>query len=269
MRVVPDENFHSDLIMVRGLPFTAGLTALIVLVLVHKTCSTKNTHRCAPSSCGKIQNISYPFRLKGDPETCGDPRYELVCENNQAAFDLLGGKYYVQKINYNNYTIRVVDSGIQKENYSYTPEFFLYLPDDRLVTNNLPFVMTNDNKRSMVFMSCEKPVNTPFYLDTSTCTDNGEYSSNSSISDSKRYKYVSVGTIIVKDVKDSCTVEKIIPTSWSGNDNPNISCTEVHNELVYGFELSWICGIYCGRYGFRPCKLIDLNHVHCSNINGG
>ncbi|KAK7815341.1 hypothetical protein CFP56_001737 [Quercus suber] len=41
----------------------------------------------------------------------------------------------------------------------------------------------------MVFMSCEKPVNTPLYLNTSTCIYKGEYSSNSSISDSKRYKY--------------------------------------------------------------------------------
>ena len=46
--VVPDENFHS-LIMVRELSFTVGLTALIVLVFVHKTCSTENTiHQCAP-----------------------------------------------------------------------------------------------------------------------------------------------------------------------------------------------------------------------------
>ncbi|KAK4595085.1 hypothetical protein RGQ29_018728 [Quercus rubra] len=253
--------------MVRGLPFTARLIALIVLVLVHKACSTENTHQCAPSSYGIIQNISYPFRLKGDPETCGDPRYELVCENNQAAFDYLGRKYYVQEINYNNYTIRVVDKGIQKENYSSTPSYSLNLFDNRFVTTNY-----NERRirtqRSVVFMSCEKLVNTPFYLDTSTCTDNGEYSSNSSsISHSKRYKYVSVRTISVKDVKDSCTVEKIILTSWPGNDNPNISCTEVHNELVYGFELSWICGINCGRD--RHCYLFDLNHVQCVSKIGG
>nr|XP_023919649.1 pentatricopeptide repeat-containing protein At3g13880-like [Quercus suber] len=42
--------------------FREGLTALIVLVFVHKTCSTENNiHQCVPSSCGNIQNISNPF----------------------------------------------------------------------------------------------------------------------------------------------------------------------------------------------------------------
>ena len=37
--------------------------------------------------------------------------------------------------------------------------------------------------RSVVFMSCEKPVKSPLYLDTSTCNYNDN---SSSISDSKR-----------------------------------------------------------------------------------
>ncbi|KAK7851452.1 hypothetical protein CFP56_041931 [Quercus suber] len=63
------------------------------------------------------------------------------------------------------------------------------------------YILSNYN--SMVFMSRERPVNTPFYLDTSTCIDNGEYSSNSSISHSKRYKYVTIDAR-VRHVKDSC-----------------------------------------------------------------
>nr|DAD29542.1 TPA_asm: hypothetical protein HUJ06_031010 [Nelumbo nucifera] len=44
---------------------------------------------CAPSSCGKITNISYPFRLKGDPRLdCGDRRYELSCEDNRTVLYL-------------------------------------------------------------------------------------------------------------------------------------------------------------------------------------
>ncbi|KAK7848853.1 hypothetical protein CFP56_004169 [Quercus suber] len=103
--------------MVRELSFTAGLTALIVLVFVHKTCSTENNiHQCAPSSCGNIQNISNPFRLTSDPEACGD----LSSQWSSLSYD--------------------------RQNY---------------------------NTRIVVFLSCEKPVNTPFYLDTSTCNDNG------------------------------------------------------------------------------------------------
>ncbi|XLR60463.1 hypothetical protein HN51_003738 [Arachis hypogaea] len=32
--------------------------------------------------CGKLSNISHPFRLKGDPKNCGIGMYELECEKN-------------------------------------------------------------------------------------------------------------------------------------------------------------------------------------------
>ncbi|KAK7815340.1 hypothetical protein CFP56_001736 [Quercus suber] len=105
--------------MARGLALSAGVTAFIALVLLHETCSaTAKAHPCAPSSCGDIHDISSPFRLKTDPKNCGDPRYELLCENNHTVVYLAEGrKYYVQEINYSMYRIRVVEPVIQKENY--------------------------------------------------------------------------------------------------------------------------------------------------------
>ena len=257
--------------MVRELPFTAGLTALIVLVFVHKTCSTlNNIHQCPPSSCGNIQNIINPFRLTSDPEACGYPRYELSCENNRTVLKLFEGKYIVQEINYSNYTIRVVDSGIHEDNYFSTPSYSLYQYNFTSQRSALPYYKQNYHARIVVFMSCEKPVNSPFYLDTSTCNGNGEYTKNSSISHSKRYKYVTTGIIRPKDVEDSCRLEQMVLTSRPRNDNPNISCTEVHNELVYGFELSWfrdICEIYCGRGDL--CNFDDLNNIRCDSKMGG
>ncbi|KAL4594832.1 hypothetical protein ACB092_12G047300 [Castanea dentata] len=168
-----------------------------------------------PSSCGNIQNISNPFQLMSDPEACSDLRYELSCENNRTVLKLFEGKYNVQEINYNKYTILVVDSGIQENNYFSTPSYSLYRYNFSFQQPALPY-----------------------------------YSSNSSISHSKRYKYITTGTISAKDVRDSCKVEQMVLTSCRGNDNQNISCTEVHNKLVYGFELSWIgilCETHCGR----------------------
>ena len=256
--------------MVKELPFTAGLTALIVFVLIHETCSIDDNHHCASSSCGNIRNISRPFRLKSDPQTCGDPRYELSCENDHTVLYLYAGKYYVQEVDYNNSTIWVLDSGIQKDNYFSTPSYSLYPYNFSFPRTALSYDLSNYNTRIVVFMSCEKPVNTRFYLDTSTCKENGEYSSNSSISHYKRYKYVTTGTISAMEVEDSCRLEQMVLTSRPRNDNPNISCTEVHNELVYGFELSWfsaICEIHCGRG--HPCYLDDLNNVRCEGKMGG
>ena len=180
--------------MARGLTFTAvGLTVLIALVLVHPTCCATTANNCSASSCGNIHNISFPFRLKTDPENCGYPVYELSCENNRTvlnSFQSFGGKYYVQEISYNNYTIRIVDSGIQKNNYFSTPNYSLYrynfsswygyttYQPKGTVPERYP-----ELSRSLVWMSCEKLVNSPLYLDTSTCNYNDN---SSSISDSKR-----------------------------------------------------------------------------------
>ena len=259
--------------MARGLAFTVGLTVLIALVLVHPTCCATTAmvnHTCSASSCGNIHNISFPFRLKTDPANCGDPRYELSCENNHTVLlYLFGGKYYVLEISYNNYTIRIVDSSMHKDNY-----FSFSAPTYSLSRYNfiseLDYVYLSAYSlklsRSLALMSCEKPVNSPLYLDTSTCNYNDN---SSSISDSKRYRYVKVGRTNASEVEDSCQVEKMFLTSWpTNNDDPNISCTDVHNELVYGFELSWLdgnCYSYCGGdYDF--CHLDDANNVQCEWI---
>ena len=256
-------------------PYSAGLTALIALLLVHETCSTEYNDHCAPSSCGNIHNISSPFRLRSDPKTCGDSRYELSCENNHLLLYLFGGKYYVQEINYNNCTIRVVDSGMQTNNYISTSSYSLngykfshyesgygtYKP------NPIPFEPQSELSRNVIFMSCENPVNSPLYLDTSTCVDNKDsgYSSNFSVSDSKRYRYVKDGRTNATDVEDSCKVEHIFLTSRPRNDDPKISCADVHYDLVYGFELSLSgddCGIDSGVKSIT-CTMDESEQIHC------
>ncbi|XP_075639248.1 LEAF RUST 10 DISEASE-RESISTANCE LOCUS RECEPTOR-LIKE PROTEIN KINASE-like 2.3 isoform X2 [Castanea sativa] len=266
--------------MARGLTLSAGLTVFIALVLVHETYCTATanvTDQCTPSFCGNI-NISYPFRLMTDPKNCGDSSYELWCEKNHTAvLSIFGGKYYVKEINYSAYTFRIVDWGIQNENYFSSPRYPLYrLNQPYYERSDLSLALPDGNtylNRIMIFMSCEKPVNTPLYLNTSTCIYNGEYSSNSSISHSKRYKYVTIGEVIsmtVKDVKDSCKVEQMVMTSWPPqNDNPNISCIEVHNQLAYGFRLSWhplICESICG---WPFCRSDELKRVQCDNKSTG
>jgi hypothetical protein len=88
-----------------------------------------------------------------------------------------------------------------------------------------------------------------------------EYSSNSS----KTYRYVKVGRTKPTDVEDSCQIEGMTLTSWPGNDDRHVSCSDVHNALVYGFELSWwkaMCKISCRSGDY--CYLDEANHVQCS-----
>ncbi|KAF5451054.1 hypothetical protein F2P56_031353 [Juglans regia] len=240
--------------MTRGvMSLPAGLTAVIVLLLlVHQTCGAKDSDHCA-TSCGNIHNISYPFRLKDQPANCGLPRYELSCEDNQTVLYLFAGKYYVQEIDYTNETIRVVDSGIQKDNYSSIPRYFLNY--DISFATDVPtcYLSTRLNTSAVVFLMCEKPMNIPgIYLNNlSTCIESGVFSSNSpNWTQSKLgFAYVTYGWTKASDIVDeSCQVEQIFWTSNQGllpdhDDQRNFSCTDYHDILAYGFQLRF--GVYC------------------------
>jgi len=221
--------------MARGM----GLTALIVVVvLLHQTCNTSADDHCPPSSCGSIPiNISYPFRLTSDPENCGNQRYNLSCENNQTlVLHLYDGRYYVQQINYIDNTIRVVDPGIRLNangDYSFIPRYSLEYNN----FNSGDSYQTSDTL-STIFVECEKPVNSRYHLNISACIEDGVYPN------SKRYTYALFRyERAAVELGDLCQVEQISFISqldrYYDDDLRNISCTDFHNDLLRGFELSW------------------------------
>ncbi|KAG6655981.1 probable receptor-like protein kinase At5g39020 [Carya illinoinensis] len=225
----------------------AGLTAVIVLVLlVHQTFGVKDGDHCA-TSCGNIHNISSPFRLRDQPADCGKPYFNLACEDNQTVLYLFAGKYYVQEIDYSNKTIRVVESGIQKDNYSSIPRYFLNY--DSFSALDTPYYLYSyRNPSAVAFLNCEKPMNPGIYLNKSTCFESGVYSASNSTNNLTQSKlgfdYVTYGWTKASDVVDeSCQVEQIVWTSEQGqlpdDDERNLSCTDYHNKLAYGFQLRW------------------------------
>ncbi|KAG7983125.1 hypothetical protein I3843_04G088600 [Carya illinoinensis] len=254
--------------MKRGVS-SAGLMALIVLVvlLLHQTCSAKDTNRdCVPSSCGSIPNISSPFRLEDDPPNCGNPRYTLSCQDNHTVLFLFSVEYYVQEINYTFQRIRVVDSGIQKGNYSYISCY------SDLWANSpyYPPWYIDGSIQYMVLLNCEKRVNSPLmYLNKSACFGNRAYASNSSSSQPEAgFRYVIYNQTKVGDVEDLCQVEHIFRTSWPSvrnllpEDPSRIPCTDLHNLLLYGFEISWpqYCG-KCGIFEFSDIRYCCERHT--------
>jgi hypothetical protein len=228
--------------MARGM----GLTALIVVVvLLHQTCNTTNAedshdNHCSPSSCGSIHNISYPFRLTSDPKNCGDQRYNLSCENNQTlVLHLYDGRYYVQQINYNNNTIRVVDPGIglnPNESYSFIPHYSI---DETNFSSGDPYEISYSSN-TMILVKCEKPLNiSGYHLNISACIEDGAYSN------SKWYTYAlfEYYRALAVELGDLCQVEQISLISRSYpyyDDLRNISCTDFYNKLLRGFDLHCI-----------------------------
>ncbi|CAI0412872.1 unnamed protein product [Linum tenue] len=230
-----------------------SVVLLLVLVLL-QICSAQNRHRCPPSSCGNIP-INYPFRLRGDPEHCGYPLYELVCENNITVLYISEGKYHVQAIDYNKVTIRLVDAAVQKDNCSTIPRHSLLRPN---FTAASPFNWIgsyNEQPRVATFMKCLNPVKKedfPRYVDTAPCVNGTSYS------------YVMLGGDLT-DVGDACTVELIVPSSLPIRGNVgNVSFLDVHNDLVDGFELVWYQVACISCRGAEVCYLLSGSTPDCS-----
>ncbi|KAF3433875.1 hypothetical protein FNV43_RR24978 [Rhamnella rubrinervis] len=270
----------------------AEFLVLKVILIFHQTSYAIAKHNrldCPPSSCGHVTNISHPFRLQTDPQHCGDKRYTLSCHNNLTVLNLCSATYYVQAINYNNYTIRVVDSNIVRKGdcsslprSSLTSDDFTYDANHLYSTYISHKLSTRDDKfqkeslsEPVIFLKCEIPVKSALYIPTNSSTTSTCINSSGSTSiginmQSKlgQYSYVKIGSTNVSELEDSCRIELIVMTSFGRMEKKNISFPQViQNELAYGFELSWVPSFAeaCYKYAADTCYVIDsINKVYCA-----
>ncbi|XP_060670767.1 uncharacterized protein LOC107419536 isoform X7 [Ziziphus jujuba] len=204
----------------------------------------RDDHLCPASSCGNIPNVSYPFRLPTDPPNCWKKRYELSCENNNCStvLNLYSGKYHVRAIDYDNYTIRLADVNIDKANCFTVPLYSL---------------------AAYNFID-ESPYSGSFFLN-----DNGKTLDNISLSEVIIFIKCEnpVGGTNTLELEDSCRIELMVMITSrlqriSENSSTNISDRDIHNQLVYGFELSWLPSFAKNDKG--DCHVEGSNNmVHC------
>ncbi|CAL9005874.1 unnamed protein product [Prunus brigantina] len=199
-----------------------GLTAFFAFLLslpfqyITIPSITKSHGKCIPSACGNIQNITSPFRLANDPNqsNCPNRKYYLFCYNNLTVLEVHSGHYYVQAINYDNFTIRVVDPGIRNNDFSSIPRYslsiynFTYFDNFELASSTTP----------ITFFKCAKAVN------------------------------LSVN-ITASDMEDGCRIEwtTLMSKSFLYGKDRNFSYHDIHKALGYGFELH-----YFPRTSFFP-----------------
>ncbi|KAM1285262.1 hypothetical protein ACFX2I_028068 [Malus domestica] len=208
--------------------FTLSL-AFLLLGFCSETCNAKDdtSAKSCTSSCGHIHNISYPFRLNHDPKHCGNVMYTLSCESNITVLHLpSSGKYYVQAINYTDTTIRLLDPGLANTNCSSRPRNFLHYTD---VYGRYSLLYST----SIYYLKCLNPLNSSLYVDTAPCSNN----TSSSSSQPKTYSYVKVGNMTGWDLDEGCSVEWMPSAPVDYVDYSNVSYKDIHNALVYGFEL--------------------------------
>ncbi|GKV48094.1 hypothetical protein SLEP1_g54930 [Rubroshorea leprosula] len=233
--------------------------ALLLLSLIHETCSAKDKRHCPPSSCGNNLNISYPFRLNTDPTSCGeiaDPSYSLSCEKNLTVFPSKSGKFYVKAINYDNQTIRVAGAGVEEGScsipqYSWDDSSFSTLFQDYSYNyfkyyNNYFYYL-----ESILFISCENLVNASRYVEAPACINGSSFFTPYGLEyEGKMYYYVKIGTPTPHELKPSCRIElmALIPLRLVKNYE-DFSYLDIHRLLTYGIELPWR-GAPCGKSGF-------------------
>ncbi|PON38728.1 Serine/threonine protein kinase [Parasponia andersonii] len=264
----------------------AHILVMIVMIITvfHETIhsSAQDDHMNPPppsrySSCGDIQNISFPFQLETKPVSYEASNsyynpFSLYCESNMTR--MYSGQreeyYQVKAINYNNYTIRIVDSKVPKGNYSafssYSADMFGLLDTEIMYGHGGIFWSGNFNVRplveTVVFLSCEKQVLNPRCIDTTPCIN-----STSAIlvpHPSDDYLYAVYGTEFkFSDMAKSCTIVQTTLISSRKEKTMTTSCRQIHDELAYGIELSWI-SIYEKDDMESVCYVDEKsNEVHC------
>ncbi|XP_034710486.1 LEAF RUST 10 DISEASE-RESISTANCE LOCUS RECEPTOR-LIKE PROTEIN KINASE-like 2.1 [Vitis riparia] len=236
----------SELMMLRE----AKLVGVGLITLLHFSflsfCAASENQPCRPSSCGDIQNISYPFRLKGDPLGCGhpDPAYELACENSRT---ILYGKYHVAEINYDNYTIRVVVVGLEKSNCFSLPLYSLTIDD--LYVYEYKYLHEPD---TVLLMNCARPIFDQYYIPIVPCNR-----TDATFSSSQPYAYALAGGYKqVKDLPYSCTIGSTVVTrSFMAVSEPcNLSSSDLQEKLLMGLQLSFLTS---------RCLECTANHSWC------
>jgi len=231
----------------------------IIIVLFQQTHGAQDRPLCAPSSCGKIHNITYPFRLKGNPPGCGLPRYELDCIKNVTVFTLFSGKYHVQNINYKTYKIQLTDAGVEEDTACSIPRYFISL-------SNFTFIGGPDNYATdpLTFWNWDETPYSPPYVAFLNCTD--------PVTDDPRYVEVcdsgghvyavlaSSHEFTVMDIKVGCHLKAA--TFTNNNLYNNVSYSDIHKCLHNGFSLYWvipvICIEQCGKAG--RCLINHTTH---------
>ncbi|KAL8534554.1 hypothetical protein ACS0TY_010534 [Phlomoides rotata] len=239
-------------------PIPKILILLSFFVVYSTAQNNKPPSSCSSSSCGNIR-ISYPYRLKSDPRSCGfnRPNFELECRNNQTLLTVTSKSYLVQEIDYDFFTIKLIDPNINRGNLSSCPLYSNYYDDWDYTISSSYF----DLNTRVTFIHCLNAVNSSKYVPATFC---GNRSSNF-INSSQIHSYIITGErMTISDLEDSCTVDRVVLASpvelmW------NNSLASIYDAMANGFVFTWFRAhahcVECERSnGF--CRL-EGNKINC------
>eukprot|EP00258_Populus_trichocarpa_P049418 XP_024465437.1 rust resistance kinase Lr10 [Populus trichocarpa] len=195
------------------------LFSVLIFILSTEVEARFIPHGCSRSSCGDIEIIDYPFRLKTDPPGCGETVFQLSCENNKTILEFHSGKYYVKQISYDDNRLRVVDFNLASGSCSlpYKSVSVDEVRDDhhyRLVSNTYTS-----------FIKCSNNLSDQAYRLLPCLSGNG-----SSF-------YVSYDNYIISNLQGPCSFISRVPTVYQTVLFPSFD--SILQLMQTGFDLEW------------------------------
>ncbi|GLU12006.1 hypothetical protein SLE2022_287160 [Rubroshorea leprosula] len=143
---------------------------------------------CPPFSSFGNLSITYPVRLNSDPIECGEPGYELICDNNRTTLVTKEGKFFVENIT--NSSVRLVDASLQRDICS--------IACSSLLLEGACWKMPRSNYLVYI-LNCNIQMNSSLYVDASACINRSFSPYN--------YFFVFNELAQVSDFNESCTIE--------------------------------------------------------------
>ncbi|XP_044399106.1 rust resistance kinase Lr10-like [Triticum aestivum] len=205
-------------------------------------------YACPHFSCGHLQDVHYPFRLRGDPTECGSPSYELVCAGDRATIQINTGTYLVTEIDYELSYFRVVDANLDMSSSCPLPRW-----DQRPYLNGL--------QRPNGFIDLLPPAVTwaNFVNCSRAITNSSDYKPVACLSTSTSFVYVLVNSYYVEKLKPSCGYLAMAALGDRSMRYDNASHGTLVRSLRGGFRV--LFPLYDTTPGSFTGCLKDLNNL--------
>ncbi|XXG83073.1 hypothetical protein AAC387_Pa10g0920 [Persea americana] len=225
---------------------------LLLLLLAAFNCNAEPETQDCQASCGTLANISYPFGLEHSSKTgCPKSRYNLKCKSNRAIFYFNERQYYVMNISYEERSMWLIDSVLQRDNCSSllsygSSSFPSQLPNNGLYTDSI----------RVLYVNCLVPVKDPAYVPAAPC------SLSSSPLHPPPYLYAILSnSMSIAILNTSCKVVMNIPASFDYLENATTH-SQIVSSLMRGFQVRWslyVCSDTIAEDCFKwSCNIIDM-----------
>ncbi|VAH55229.1 unnamed protein product [Triticum turgidum subsp. durum] len=196
---------------------------------------------CPHFSCGRLRNISYPFRRRGDPPGCGSKYYELECSNSHAKIRIGNAEYYVVGINYNDSSFWAIDTIFDTKRGCLLP---CYSYPEGMVDSHGLDILEVELFPSACFVNCSRAI-----------TKNSWYKPVACLSANNSFVYVWAGYCDILHLEHSCGYLAMTPFDGSSILDKQLQNVSIRDKQLQNVSYADI--MHLTRKGFPVSFPVD------------